>query len=1086
LLAQTPSGINYQTVIRDGAGDILPDTELTLQMIIRSGAPDGAVVYQETHAATTNAFGLVNLVIGYGVPQSNAFADINWGDGEKYLETAVDLDGGGSYTVLGVTQFLSVPFAFHSQTTETFAETDPDFNAWDKSTGIVITEGQIVDLQEYLTQEVDPDFNAWDKSTGIAITENQITDLQDYLTQEVDPEFNAWDKSTGIVITEGQIIDLKDYLTEESDPHFLASPAHGIEESDIAAWNEAHSWGDHDGLYRPADWTPSWDDMPEGVEPGEMRYWNGSEWVIVAAGLPGQFLQLSVTNIPMWGGPAFATIATNEITDILQTLATGGGNIPADGGSEVIARGIVWSTANNPSIENNDGMTIDGQGTGEFLSQLADLLPSTLYYVRAYATNFSGTDYGLTHTFTTLDPDVAVVTTSELTTIDTHTATGGGNVVYESGAPVTARGVVWSTQENPTIEVNEGITTDSTGIGAFISAFTELSPATLYNVRAYATNDVGTAYGSQLSFTTLGQIPAAVTIEATDITHQSAVLHAMINANYLTTTVSFEYGLTDEYGNTVSAEQSPVGGSTNTFVSAVIGGLETGSTYHYRVVAENELGVSYGGDMTLTPWSCGYDITFAYRGEEVTYGTIERGGLCWMDRNLGASRVPISKTDAEGYGDLFQWGRLDDGHQDRQSSTTNTLSNTDEPGHDLFITATSSPNDWRTPQNNNLWQGLEGINNPCPEGWRVPSSDELDAERLSWNSNNSSGAYDSPLKWSVGGVRNETGAFFWVGSHAAVWSYNVSGSGAGAVRYTGSGANMTSYNRAHTASLRCVKPHYLFDLNLNANPSDAGSVMGAGEYEVGELIAISATANTGWQFVNWSVGDSVVSHFASFNFNMPPEHITLTANFVEEQVGFNCGDLLIDTRDGQTYTTVLIGSQCWMAQNLNIGTMITGNQNTTDDGIIEKYCYSNNLGNCNVYGGLYQWNEMMNYSTTPFAKGICPTGWHIPSDDELIVLTTFLGGESVAGGKMKESGTTHWNSPNTGATNSSGLTALGDGFRDTNGSFDNQGIRGYWWTSSQYNASESWRRRLAYNSAQATHDTYYKSVGFSVRCLKDN
>ena len=126
-------------------------------MTIRSGAPDGAVVYAETHEATTNAFGLVNLVIGYGNPQNNAFADINWGDGDKYLETAIDLTGGSSYTILGVTQFLSVPYSMHSLTTESYEETDPEFNAWDKSTGIAITENQITDLQPYLTVEIDGD-----------------------------------------------------------------------------------------------------------------------------------------------------------------------------------------------------------------------------------------------------------------------------------------------------------------------------------------------------------------------------------------------------------------------------------------------------------------------------------------------------------------------------------------------------------------------------------------------------------------------------------------------------------------------------------------------------------------------------------------------------------------------------------------------------------------------------------------------------------------------------------------------------------------------------------------------------------------
>lgn len=123
LLAQTPAsptdgpqGINYQTIVRDGDGNILPYMEISLQMTIRKGAPDGEVVYAETHSSQTNAFGLVNLVIGQGVPQTGNFASIAWADGEKYLETAIDLDGGGSYTVLGVTQFLSVPYAFYAKT----------------------------------------------------------------------------------------------------------------------------------------------------------------------------------------------------------------------------------------------------------------------------------------------------------------------------------------------------------------------------------------------------------------------------------------------------------------------------------------------------------------------------------------------------------------------------------------------------------------------------------------------------------------------------------------------------------------------------------------------------------------------------------------------------------------------------------------------------------------------------------------------------------------------------------------------------------------------------------------------------------
>src|SRR5690606_24737546 len=108
----------------------------------------------------------------------------------------------------------------------------------------------------------------------------------------------------------------------------------------------------------------------------------------------------------------------------------------------------------------------------------------------------------------------------------------------------------------------------------------------------------------------------------------------------------------------------------------------------------------------------------------------------WMDRNLGASQVATSSANANAYGDLYQWGRFADGHQCRNSGTTSTLSTTDTPGNGLFII--SSIGDWRSSQNNNLWQGVNGINNPCPTGYRLPTEAELDAERLSWSGNNAS------------------------------------------------------------------------------------------------------------------------------------------------------------------------------------------------------------------------------------------------------------------------------------------------------------------------------------------------------------
>ena len=198
----------------------------------------------------------------------------------------------------------------------------------------------------------------------------------------------------------------------------------------------------------------------------------------------------------------------------------------------------------------------------------------------------------------------------------------------------------------------------------------------------------------------------------------------------------------------------------------------------------------------------------------------------------------------------------------------------------------------------------------------------------------------------------------------------------------------------------------------------------------------------------------------------------------------NCGDPLTDPRDEQVYTTIQIGEQCWMAENLNIGEMINGNSTMTNNSLIEKYCYDNDPANCEIYGGLYQWNEMMEYTTTPGGQGICPSGWHLPTDGEWTTLTDFLDGTSVAGGKMKETGTIHWSSPNTGATNESGFTALPGGYRKYNGVFYDLPNYGYFWSSSEL-ADYAWCRYLHYDYANVSRDVYDKSYGFSSRCVQN-
>jgi hypothetical protein len=181
-------------------------------------------------------------------------------------------------------------------------------------------------------------------------------------------------------------------------------------------------------------------------------------------------------------------------------------------------------------------------------------------------------------------------------------------------------------------------------------------------------------------------------------------------------------------------------------------------------------------------------------------------GRIWKDRNLGASQQATSSTDAAAYGDLYQWGRLSDGHEDRSSGTTSNLSSTDDPGHSNFILAPSSPCNWRDPQNDNLWQGESGTNNPCPSGFRLPTEAELDAERLSWATNNAAGAFGSPLKLTVGGYRSYSdGSLGTVGSVGYYWSSTVSDDKARHLSFGGSSAGMHGGSRASGFSVRCIK-----------------------------------------------------------------------------------------------------------------------------------------------------------------------------------------------------------------------------------------------------------------------------------------
>jgi len=192
-------------------------------------------------------------------------------------------------------------------------------------------------------------------------------------------------------------------------------------------------------------------------------------------------------------------------------------------------------------------------------------------------------------------------------------------------------------------------------------------------------------------------------------------------------------------------------------------------------------------------------------------------------------------------------------------------------------------------------------------------------------------------------------------------------------------------------------------------------------------------------------------------------------------------------QEGNVYHTIVIGNQTWMVENLRttkyrdgseIPEVTTADWQTLSTGAFCNYKNTTSNDTIATYGRLYNWYAVTNNS------GLAPKGWHIPTDSEWTQLTDFLDGEPNAGGKLKEAGTTHWNTPNTGATNEASFTALPGGYRSATSCLD-MGVRGVWWSATENNASSAFYRRLYFEGIDVTNGNFTKSAGFSIRCIKD-
>ncbi len=515
--------------------------------------------------------------------------------------------------------------------------------------------------------------------------------------------------------------------------------------------------------------------------------------------------KLSFTTLSA-GLPVVTTGTAGNLTTNSATV-TGNLDSPGPGISSVTDHGHCWSSETaTPTIENN---TITQLGpkdtTGSFESILAALAPGTLYYVRAYATNSSGTSYGATVSFNTVQVNNSpTVTTATVSSVTATSAVCGGNVTADGGATVTARGVCWNTAGNPA--VTDSKTTDGSGIGSFTSSISGLSANTLYYVRAYATNSAGTGYGNEETFTTsvAAVLPTVVTSSVFELFTDGATILGQVSADGGSAVIARGVCWKTAGDPTITDNIVPGGSGLGNF-SCTITGLAPNSIYSVNTYATNSVGTSYGSPMN-------------------------------------------------------------------------------------FQTLSDDPN------------------------------------------------------------------------------------------------------------------------------------------------------------ANWKNGDD-----------------------------------WIDTRDDQVYGTVKIGSQVWMTDNLNYGTRINGTMNMSNDGNVQKYCYDDDNLYCDIYGGLYQWDEVMGYTTVESAQGICPSGWHVPSDGEWKELEMALGMSSAAADSIGWRGTYE-----AYYLFSAGFLSLYPGacyYFD--GTFYQIDFFSYFWSSTEFNFEGAYYRTMGEGYTKIWRADYYKTEGYTVRCIKD-
>lgn len=618
ISAQAPQGFNYQATIRNNTGALIINKAVSFRFNIIPTSATSTPVYSENQTITTDDVGQVSLVIGKGTATTGTFATIDWATGTYFL--GIELNTGNGFVAMGTTQLLSVPYALYAKSSGTSAipnlasvlaknnsaNATKITNLADPADPQDATTKSYVDSRGSMPVGTEKgqilywDGNKWDKLspgiTGNILRSNNGTPtwgnsspkliINDYMYTFISStQIKLTIKST-LVNNGGEEINEQGICFSRTNNKPTTS--------DLTETNQ--NKGDFSKISTAEDsFGRYYYNTIENLLPGTKYFINSYGKNSIGTSYSDVLTIITPTN------KILPSVSTLEVSNIQSNLASIDGKIEVSQNinPDITSSGFVWSTSQNPTILLSTKTNNRNYILGSFKNTISSLLPSTTYYVRAYATNALGTTYGNEISFQTLAATKPEISSSSIQSIKSNSVNIYAYISNDGGSEITSRGIVWNTSPNPTTALNNKIISNSQY--SINNTITGLSPNTTYYIKAFAINAIGTSYGEELILTTpVNSKPIISNPYYSSITTSSL---------YFSAFVSDDGGLAiTEKGIVWSTSANPTTSLSSKFVSTTnsssisnfINGLSPNTTYYIKAYATNELGTNYGNEISIT------------------------------------------------------------------------------------------------------------------------------------------------------------------------------------------------------------------------------------------------------------------------------------------------------------------------------------------------------------------------------------------------------------------------------------------------------------------------------------------------------